>query len=193
MTTPMTDPAPRGFPGDIQVTDFDVSLEPGGGRFALRPVVRGLRLRLSRRGVLQLAQGLADEADRRAPVGVQLRDARVGPAGIDLYLRVQKGLLGGDLDTRLALSAPDGRALRVEVSDAGLPFWVPLEGLLDGAVAKSGGAVRRDPGHRHALLLDPAALLSSFGVPGRFAPGRWEVATSDAGIELAFREDHPRN
>jgi hypothetical protein len=37
-------------------------------------------------------------------------------------------------------------------------------------------------------LLDPAALLARFGVPGRFAPGRWGVSTSTDGIELTFRE-----
>lgn len=175
------------IPGHLQLTDFDVSLEPGGSH-ALRPLVHGLRLRISERGVQQLAQGLADEADRRAPLGVRLKDAHVGPAGIDLDLRMEKGIFGGDLAARLALSAPGGDLLRLELTDLGMPAWVPLDMLLDQAVARSGGAVRRDPAHRRALLLDPAALMTRAGVPGRFAPGRWDVATSTEGIELTFRE-----
>jgi hypothetical protein len=69
-----------------------------------------------------------------------------------------------------------------------LPVWVPLEMILKAAVQYGGGAVTRDPGNSRALLLDPAALLTRFGVPGRFAPGRWGVATSTDGIELSFRE-----
>ena len=187
----MRDPAPGSLPSDIQLTEFDVSLEPGGEQSTPRPVVQGLRLRLSRRGVQRLAQGLADEADRRAPVGVRLQDARVGPAGVDLYLRMQKGIFGSDLSARLALSAPGGNELRVELIDTGVPAWAPLDMLFDEAVKRGGGAVRRDPGNRRALLLDPAALLARFGVPGRFAPGRWDVATSDAGIELSYREHPP--
>lgn len=185
----MRDPTPGGLPGDIQVTEFDVSLEPGGGQFAMRPVVQGLRLRISGRGVQRLAQGLADEADRRAPVGVRLQDARVGPEGIDLFLRMQKGIFGSDLSARLALSAPGGNELRVELIDTGIPAWAPLDMLFDEATKRGGGAVRRDPENRRALLLDPAALLARFGVPGRFAPGRWVVATSGAGVELSFREN----
>jgi hypothetical protein len=176
------------LPGHIQLTDFDVSLEPGGPH-SLRPVVQGLCLRISERGVQQLAQGLADEADRRAPLGVRLKDAHVGPTGIDLYLRMEKGIFGGDLSARLALSAPGGELLRVELTDLGMPAWVPLDMLLDQAVARGGGAVQRDPGNRRALFLDPEALLVRAGVPGRFASGRWDVATSDEGIELTFREN----
>jgi hypothetical protein len=175
------------LPGHLQLTDFDVSFEPGGPH-SLRPVVQGLCLRISARGVQQLAQGLADEADRRAPVDIRLKDAHVGPAGVDLDMRMQKGIFGGDLAARLALSAPGGEELRVELTDLGMPSWVPLDMLLEQAVARGGGAVRRDPGNARALLLDPAALLIRAGVPGRFAPGRWEVATSADGIELTFRE-----
>jgi hypothetical protein len=77
--------------------------------------------------------------------------------------------------------------LRVALTDSDLPAWVPLDMFLEEA-ARRGGAVRRDPEYRNALLLDPAALLTRFGVPGRFAPGRWDVATSSDGLELAFRE-----
>jgi hypothetical protein len=59
--------------------------------------------------------------------------------------------------------------------------------LLDAAVRYGGGGIRRDPDHRRALLLDPAALLARF-VPGRFAPGHWNVATTADGIDLRFRE-----
>ena len=52
---------------------------------------------------------------------------------------------------------------------------------------RGGGGIRRDPDHRRALLLDPAALLARGGMPGRFAPGRWDVATSTDGIDLTFR------
>jgi hypothetical protein len=179
------------LPGHMQLTDFDVSLEPGGPH-ALRPVVQGLCLRISERGVQQVAQGLADEADRRAPVGVRLKDAHVGPAGVDLSLRMEKGIFGGDLSARLTLSAPGGEELRVELTDLGMPAWVPLDMLLDQAVTRGGGAIRRDPGNRRALFLDPAALLVRAGVPGRFAPGRWDVVTSADGIELTFRE-HARD
>ena len=68
-----------------------------------------------------------------------------------------------------------------------MPAWVPLDMLLDEA-AKRGDGVRRDPGNRSALLLDPAALLAKGGVPGRFAPGHWDVTTSADGLELHLRE-----
>ena len=48
--------------------------------------------------------------------------------------------------------------------------------------------IRRDPGSRSALFLDPAALLARAGVPGRFAPGHWDVATNADGLVLTFRE-----
>jgi hypothetical protein len=185
----MGDAAPGKFPGHIQLTDFDVSLERGDARHPLQPVVQGLRLRVSAKGLEVLAQGLVDEADRRAPVGLNLKGVRVGPDGVDLFLRVEKGIFGSDFSTRIALSAPGGQALRLEMSDDDLPAWVPLEMLLNAAVQYGKGAISRDPDNRRALLLDPAVLLTRFGVPGRFAPGRWSVNTSSNGIELAFREN----
>jgi hypothetical protein len=184
----MSDAAPGKIPGHIQLTDFDVSFERGDGRHPLRPVVRGLRARVSAKGLDVLAQGMIDEADRRAPVGLKLNSVRVGQEGIDLFLRVEKGIFGSDFSTRIALSSPDGQALRLEMSAADLPVWVPLDMILNAAVEYGGGAVSRDPANSRALLLDPAALLTRFGVPGRFAPGRWGVSTSPDGIELTFRE-----
>jgi hypothetical protein len=73
------------------------------------------------------------------------------------------------------------------LTNSNVPAWVPLEMLLEEAVKRSGGTVRRDPTNRSALLCDPATLLAMVGVPARFAPGRWDVATSAAGIDLAFR------
>lgn len=184
----MTDPITGRIPGHMQLTEFDLSLEPGDIRHPLRPVVQGLRLRASNRGLQILVQGLVDEADRRAPVGITLKDVRVGPQGIDLYLKMSKSIFNSDLSTRLTLSAPGGQELRVALTDSDMPAWVPLDMLLDEAARRGGAAVRRDPEARNALLLDPAALLTRFGVPGRFAPGHWDVSTSNDGLELAFRE-----
>jgi hypothetical protein len=175
----------------MQLTDLDVSLERGDPRHPLRPVVQGLRLRISQQGLTELAQGLVDEADRRAPVGLRLLGTRVSPNGIDLFLRVEKGIFGSDLSTRLGLSAPDGQELRVELTDTDMPGWIPLDMFLDEAVKRGGGAVRRDPGHRRALLLDPAALLARGGLPGRFAAGTWNVTTDVNGLDLTFRERAP--
>jgi hypothetical protein len=191
METPMTDSLPVRLPGHMQLTDFDISLEPGDIRHPLRPVVQGLRLRISNRGLQILVQGLVDEADRRAPVGLSLKDVRVGPQGIDLYLNVSKSIFKTDLSTRLALSAPGGEELRVALTDTDMPAWIPLDMFLEEATRRGSDAVHRDPEARNALLLDPAALLTRFGVPGRFAPGRWTVATSADGLELTFRE-YPR-
>ena len=184
----MTDAASGRLPGHLRLTDFDISLEPGDIRHPLRPVVHGLRLRVSDRGLKILAQALVDEAGRRAPVDIALRDVRVGPGGIALVLRAAKSIFSSDLSTRLVLSAPGGAELRVELADTEVPVFVPLDALLDEAAKRGGGAVRRDPGHRRALLLDPAALLARAGVPGRFAPGRWDVSTGPDGLELTFRE-----
>jgi hypothetical protein len=186
--TRMSDPALGKIPGHLQVTDFDVSLEPGDTGQPFRPVVQGLRLRISDTGLRELAQALIAEVDRRAPVGIRLQDVRVGPDGITLSLRMEKGIFKGDLSTRLVLSAPGGEVLRVELADTQVPAWVPLDMLLDQATARGGNAVRRDPNNRRALLLDPAALLARAGVPGRFAPGRWDVSTSNEGVALSFRE-----
>jgi len=184
----MGDPAPGMLPGHMQLTDFDISLERGDARYPLRPVVQGLRLRVSDRGLHALAQALVDEADRRAPIGIKLKGVRVGPQGIELAARMTKSIFSSDLATRLVLSAPGGNELRVELTDTDVPAWVPLEMLLDEAAKRGGDGVRRDPGNRNALLLDPAALLARAGVPGRFAPGRWDVTTSDDGLVLTFRE-----
>jgi hypothetical protein len=176
------------LPRHIQLSNFDLSLERGsGGR--LQPVVRGLQAHITESGLRELAQGLVDEADRRAPVGLSLKHTGVGPSGIDLVLGLEKSIFRSDLSTRLKLSAPGGDRLRVELSDAEMPAWVPLDVLLDEVVKRGGGAVQRDPGNRRALLLDPAALLQRFGVPGRFAPGRWDVTTGTDGVTLTFRED----
>jgi hypothetical protein len=183
----MGDAVPGGIPGHVRLTDFDITLEPGGAQFPLRPVVHGLRVRVSAAGLRQLAQALVDEADKRAPVGVKLVDARVGAQGIELFLRVAKGIFGSDFSTRISLSAPGGEVLRAELTDTDMPSWMPLDMVLEQAVKRGGGAVQRDPGNRRALLLDPAALLTRFGVPGRFAPGRWDVATSQEGLDLSFR------
>jgi hypothetical protein len=184
----MSDAAPERLPGHIQLTDLDFSLEPGDIRHPLRPVVHSLRLRVSERGLQRLAQGVVDEADRRAPVGMDLLGLRVGPQGIDLDLKVAKSIFSSNLSTRISLSAPGGNELRAELTDSGMPLWLPLDMLLDEAVKRGGGAVRRDPEHPRALLLDPAALLARGGLPGRFAPGKWDVTTSAEGIDLTFRE-----
>ena len=185
----MSDPATK-FPRHIQLSQFDLSLERGrDGR--LQPVVQRLQAYLSERGLRELAHALVDEADRRAPVGLSLRYAGVGPGGVELALRIEKSIFRGELSTRLALSAPGGDRLRVELTDVAAPAWVPLDVLLDEAVRRGGGAIARDPGNRRALLLDPVALLARLGVPGRFVPGHWEVTTSAAGIALGFREDAP--
>ncbi len=184
----MGDPVPGMLPGHMQLTDFDISLEQGTVQHPIRPVVQGLRLRVSPRGLEALTQTLVDEADRRAPVGMQLKGVRVGPPGIELFLRMAKSIFSSDISTRLSLSAPGGAELRMELTDTDMPNWVPLDMLLDEAVKRGGGGVRRDPGSRNALLLDPAALLARAGVPGRFAPGQWNVTTSADGLDLTFRE-----
>jgi hypothetical protein len=184
----MGDPAPGKLPGHMQLTDLDISLEPGTAQHPIRPVVQGLRLRVSPRGLQALMQTLVDEADRRAPVGITLKGVQVGPQGIELFARMTKSIFSSDLATRLVLSAPGGKELRVELADTNMPAWVPLDMLLDEAARRGGDGVRRDPGNRSALLLDPAALLARAGVPGRFAPGRWDVATSGDGLVLTFRE-----
>jgi hypothetical protein len=184
----MGDPAPGKLPGHMQLTDFDISLERGDARYPLRPVVQGLRLRVSDRGLQALAQALVDEADRRAPIGIKLKGVRVGPQGIELAARMTKSIFSSDLATRLVLSVPGGNELRVELTDTDVPAWVPLEMLFDEAARRGDNGVRRDPGNRSALLIDPAALLARGGVPGRFAPGRWDVTTSADGLELTFRE-----
>ena len=185
----MGDSFPGSLPGHLQLTDFDISLERGTAQHPIRPVVQGLRLRASSRGLQALMQTLVDEADRRAPVGITLKGVHVGPQGIELYARMTKSIFSSDLATRLVLSAPGGNELRVELTDTDVPAWVPLDMLLDEAAKRGGGGVRRDPGNRRALLLDPAALLARAGVPGRFAPGHWNVTTSGDGLDLTFREN----
>jgi hypothetical protein len=172
----------------LRLTDFDISLEPGTTQHPIRPVVQGLRLGVSARGLRALMQTLVDEADRRAPVGITLKGVDVGPRGIELFARMTKSIFSSDLSTRLVLSAPGGKELRVELTDTNMPAWVPLDMLLDEAARRGADGVRRDPGSRSALLLDPAALLARAGVPGRFAPGHWDVATSADGLVLTFRE-----
>ena len=108
--------------------------------------------------------------------------------GFDLKVRISKSIIKGSMGTRLVLSAPGGDVLRAELTNLEMPGWVPLDLLLDAAVKQAGGAVQRDPANPRALLLNPAALLTSFGVPGRFAPGAWSVNTSAAGIDLGFHE-----
>jgi hypothetical protein len=185
--TLLDDPARGTLPALIRLTDFDLSLEPGiSGR--LQPVVQRLRAQISGDGLHALAKAITDEAAQRAPVGVALKDLDVGPSGITLALRVEKSIIRGDLSTRLVLSAPDGKYLRVELADVDVPVWVPLDVMLDAAVKRSDGAVWRDPANRSALILDPAALLARSGVQGRFAPGQWAVTTSDAGVDLTFTE-----
>lgn len=185
---PLSDSGAGRLPSHIQLSNFDVSLERGGGG-RLQPVVQGIAVRVSERGLRELTQGLVDEADRRAPVGLSLKSTAVGPNGVDLRLRIEKSIFRADLATRLVLSAPGGQVLRVEMTDVEAPAWVPLDVMLDEAVRRGGGAVRRDPGNTRALLLDPVALLARLGVPGRFARGHWDVATSAEGIALSFRED----
>jgi hypothetical protein len=171
----------------LQISDFGLSLEPGsGGR--PQPLVQSLQARLTADGLRVLAQGGIEEAARRAPVGMQLEAAQVSDAGIDVKLRISKSIIKSSMGTRLVLSAPGGDVLRAELTNLEMPSWVPLDLLLDAAVKQAGGAVQRDPGNARALLLNPAALLASFGVPGRFAPGAWSVNTSAAGIDLGFRE-----
>jgi hypothetical protein len=184
----MGDPTPGILPGHLRLTDFDISLEPGTAQHPIRSVVQGLRLRVSDRGLHALAQALVDEADRRAPVGIKLKSVRVGPQGIELFARMTKSIFSSDLATRLVLTAPGGNELRVELADTDMPAWVPLDMLLDEAARRGGDGVRRDPGNRNALRLDPVALLARVGVPGRFASGRWDVTTSAGGLELSFRE-----
>ncbi|MFN8678710.1 MAG: hypothetical protein U0Z70_20195 [Thermomicrobiales bacterium] len=171
----------------LQISDFGLSLEPGpAGR--PQPLVQSLQARLTAEGLRILAEGGIEEAARRAPVGLQLETVQVSDAGIDLKLRISKSIIKGSLGTRLVLSAPGGDVLRAELTNLEMPGWVPLDLLLDAAVKQAGGAVQRDPGNARALLLSPARLLTSFGVPGRFAPGVWSVSTSAAGIDLGFHE-----
>ena len=184
----MGDSIPGSLPGHMRLTDFDISLEPGTAQQPIRPVVQGLRLRVSARGLQAVMQTLVDEADRRAPVGIKLKGVQVGPQGIELFARMTKSIFSSDLSTRLVLSAPGGKELRMELTDTNMPSWIPLDTLLDEAARRGGDGVRRDPGSRSALLLDPAALLARSGVPGRFTPGRWDVTTSADGLDLRFRE-----
>jgi hypothetical protein len=171
----------------LRLSDFDLALERGPkGR--MQPVVQGLRVHLTPEGLQVLARGLIDEADRRAPVTLWLEDVRVGAEGIDLTLRVEKSIFRSDLAIRLVLNAPSGEVLRVEMVEVDVPSWMPLDLLFEEAAKRGGEAMRREPGNRRALLLDPAALLSRFGVPGRFGPGEWEVATAADGVRLAFHE-----
>jgi hypothetical protein len=188
ITMPMSQPSPQTRPQDLQLSDLSISLEPGDAAHPLIPMMRSLRLRLSPDGLRTLAGELIAEADRRAPLTLRLQVIQVGPGGVGLRLRVEKSIFGSDLATRLVLSAPDGQALRVELTDANIPAWVPLDALLEEAAKRGGGALRRDPANRSALLIDPAALLTRLGLPARFGPGQWDVATSDAGIDLVFRE-----
>jgi hypothetical protein len=175
------------LPTHIQLSDFAISMEPG---LVGRPqaVVKSLQVRVTQPGLEALLQGAVAEADRKAPVGLSLKHVAASAAGVDVVLRIEKSIFRSDLSTRLVFSAPGGTLLRVDLTELEMPAWVPFDPLLDEAIKRAGGAVRRDPNATRALLLDPAELLARFGVPGRFGPGEWAVATSDAGIELAFQE-----
>ncbi|MFT4039812.1 MAG: hypothetical protein QM692_16665 [Thermomicrobiales bacterium] len=176
-----------GTPPHLQISDFGLSLEVGPAGTP-QPVVQTLQARLSPAGLHFLAEGGIAEAGRRAPVGMQLQSIAVNDAGIDVKVRISKSIIKGELGTRLALSAPGGQLLRVELTNVEMPAWVPLDLVLEAAVKRSNGLVQRDPANSRALLLNPATLLSSFGVPARFAPGKWAVATSTDGIDLGFQE-----
>lgn len=175
------------LPTHIQLSDFAISLEPGPDS---RPqtVVKSLQVCVTQAGLQALLLGMVAEADRKAPVGLSLKHVAASTAGIDLVLRIEKSIFRSDLSTRLVFSAPGGTLLRVNLTELEMPAWAPFDPLLDEAIKRAGGAVRRDPGAKHALLLDPAELLTRFGVPGRFGPGAWAVATSDAGLDLGFQE-----
>ena len=69
--------------------------------------------------------------------------------------------LADDLDSFEARSAAVDKVLR----------RLEEEGLVSG---------RRDENY---------PVMTRFGVPGRFAPGRWGVNTSTDGVELTFREN----
>lgn len=176
------------LPTHIQLSDFAITLEPGPDS---RPqaLIRSLRVRVTQAGLEALVQGMVAEADRKAPVGLSLKHVAASAAGIDVVLRIEKSIFRSDLSTRLVFTAPGGTLLRVNLTELEMPAWVPFDPLLDEAIKRAGGAVRRDPGAQRAFLLDPAELLTRFGVPGRFGPGEWAVATSDAGLELAFQEE----
>lgn len=176
-----------GTPPQLQISDFGLSLEPGAGGKP-QPVVQSLQARLSAAGLQVLTEGAIEEAAKRAPVGMQLQSVSVSDAGVDVKVRISKSIIKGELGTRLVLSAPGGQLLRAEMTNVEMPAWAPLDLLLEAAVKRSGGLVQRDPQNSRAVLLNPAALLSSFGVPGRFAPGRWAVVTSADGIDLGFQE-----
>jgi hypothetical protein len=175
------------LPTHVQLSDFAISLEPGP---ASRPqaVVKSLQVRVTQPGLEALLLGMVAEADRKAPVGLSLKRVTASAAGVDVVLRIEKSIFRSDLSTRLVFSAPGGTLLRVDLTELEMPAWVPFDPLLDEAIKRAGGAVRRDPVAKRALLLDPAELLTRFGVPGRFGPGEWAVATSDAGLDLAFQE-----
>ncbi len=175
------------LPTHIQLSDFAISLEPGPGSRP-RALIRSLRVRVTQSGLEALLQGMVSEADRKAPVGLSLKHVGASAAGVDVALRIEKSIFRGDLSTRLVFTAPGGTLLRVDLTELEMPAWVPFDPLLDEAIKRAGGAVRRDPRAKRALLLDPAEVLTRFGVPGRFGPGQWDVATSDAGIDLAFQE-----
>lgn len=171
----------------LQISDFGLSLEPGpAGR--PQPLVQSLQARLTAEGLRVLAEGGIEEAARRAPVGLQLESVQVSDAGVDVKLRISKSIIKSSMGTRLVLTAPGGDLLRAELTNLEMPAWAPLDLLLDAAVKRASGAVQRDPSNPRALLLNPARLLTSFGMPGRFAPGAWSVRTSAAGIDLGFHE-----
>lgn len=175
------------LPTHIQLSDFAISMEPGPGN---RPqaVVKNLQVRVTQPGLEALMEGMVAEADRKAPVGLTLKNVAASAAGIDVVLRIEKSIFRSDLSTRLVFSALGGKLLRVDLTELEMPAWMPFDPLLDEAIKRAGGAVQRDPQAKRALLLDPAELLTRFGVPGRFGPGLWAVATSDAGLDLAFQE-----
>jgi hypothetical protein len=102
--------------------------------------------------------------------------------------------MGAEVTARLAISAAGGDEVRVAVVGLDAPKWLPASTLMEKGLAKAGAitGLRPDPERSGAILVNPARMLASRGLPARLAPGAWEVQITDTALDLGYRESAGR-
>lgn len=175
---------------DLHISDLAVTLEPGPPEAPLQPLVHRLGLQLSDVGFAKVIGALVAIADQRAPVDITLASCRLVPDGAELSARAGKGILRATLTTTIATSVVGGKEIRCELTDLQVPAWVPVDRLLERAIGSAGiEGLRLDPDNPRAILVDPAVILASQGLPAHLAPGAWSLDITSAVLNLGFAEE----
>lgn len=181
-------------PPDVSVNALELDLIRGSEKATLQPLVRAMSVTATDNALEKTIRAVLEMAKSRTSVEVEFEDSKFVPGGAEVT--VTAGLnrfLRAKATAVIGISALRSQQVSVEIQEIRTLGKISIESvagpMIEKALSKASAmpGIDRDPGRSRGLLIDPAELLRSNGVPISLAsPGGWTVESASGELNARF-------